>query len=362
MKQTIKLTKTQRIWALTLALLTCFTVFLTAFTFANSNSKTVLAEELETTVTQSSSESITVNVTTYPLETIYKAFDVKVESEGATLEGETIDEYLAYKVADDYSSITVTCKKAFDGFFRLTVTNSKTPTLKDSCAFRYRKSALVKNDILSFQRWEGVSSDRQFVENEVFYLDGSLADIRDAENGVKDATFINSPKENGFASLYYDGQYAMIEQEHVYSKGSVSENKNHYWHFVANQEALDSLNQYLKDNPTQYGSTEFYFEETELNKDRRIGNFNFSKVLTFNRDAYAYANEAYLNVFYNWMELNPDLCLFIVCHDSLANREAALNGESTAELKYSYIYNKYFSSTVLATEVELEGDSYIFNN
>ncbi len=353
----------KRLWALSLALITCFSALLTAFSLFAPKTNLVLAEEVEATATQSSPESITVNVTTYPLETIYKAFSVKLEAEnGAISEGESIDEYLAYTIADDYSSITVTCKKAFDGFFRLTVINEKSPALKDSCAFKYRKKVLVKNDVLAFQRWEGISSDKVWVEDEVFYLDGSILDNRDNENGVKDASFINSPKENGFAPLYYDGQYTMINQEHVYSKGAVNNNNLYYWHFVINQEALDSLNQYMQEVSTQYGPTEFYYNEAQINKDRRQGDFNFSNILTFNKDAYTYVNEAYQNVLYNWMELNPDKCLFMVCHASLEEREAVLNGESTAELKYSYIYNKYFSSTILATNVELGGDSYIFNS
>lgn len=330
----------------------------------------VFAEEVTAQVSETTKESITIKVNTLPADTIYKEFNVKLEAiDGArTLKESNIERYIAYTIAEDYSSITVECKEAFNGGAKITVSNAKDPSLKDTITFKYARDAVLTNYTLNFQRWTGVSSNPQFVENEIFYLDGGLNvwdDERFAERqydgGVYDENFVLEPKYNEMAPLYFDGQYRMNAAEHIYGKGDASKNINYYWHFLKYESALESLNFYSEMHPTSSGPVNFYFNDVWFNTNKRIGNFNFSQMILFeNNGSSDFAKEA-LNTLYAWMHENPDKSLVVLCHDDVETRQAVLNGEKDKELRYSYFYNKYFSQGNLPTGVEINETEYIFN-
>ena len=122
-----------RLWALTLALLTCLSVMLTAFSLSSPKTNIVLAEEVEATATQSSPESITINVVTSPV-TAVRNFYVELTSEvGSSSSKETyIEDCIYYQIASDYNSITVTCVEPFNGVAVITIINENNTKAKAS--------------------------------------------------------------------------------------------------------------------------------------------------------------------------------------------------------------------------------------
>lgn len=350
--------------ATALALITVSTTIFGALSIFKPKN-VVFAEEVQTQVSNVTSESVTIQVNTYPIETVYKEFTVNIEAVKGSISAkeENIENCLYYTIAEDYSSVTVTCRDAFNGKAKLTVANVKDPTLTDTCIFSYKKDVVQKNYTLMFQRYEGASSNRQFVEDECFYLDGSNSwEFRDVDNGISNGDWMTRPKENGFAPLYYDGQYYMKSQEHTFGKGDTPNNNPYYWHFIKNETALEYLNSYAKSHPTEYGVAVFSFNDSYFNTNKRGADFNLSKMLTFANDGYKYQINAYLNVLFNWMHEQPEMSLIHICHDDVETRAQVLAGTSEKELEYSNFYNKYFYHGTMPESVELSQGDYVFNN
>ena len=349
--------------ATALALITVSTTIFGALSIFKPKN-VVFAEEVQAQVSNVTSESVTIQVNTYPIETVYKEFTVNIEAvNGNTTQADAnVTKCLSYKIAEDYSAVTVTCKEAFNGRAKLTVTNVKDPSIYDTCYFRYQKDLLQKNYTLIFQRYEGSIPDRQFIEDECFYMDGAnYYESRDLDHGISNGDWYTRPKENGFAPLYYDGQYYMKSQEHLFGKGDQNNNNKYYWHFIKNETVLASLNSYAAENPTQYGVPVFSFVDSYFDTNKRSFDFNISKMLIFTHDGYKYQINAYLNVLFNWMHENPEMALIYICHDDVETRAQVLAGTSEKELEYSNFYNKYFYHGTMPTSVELGQSDYTFN-
>lgn len=362
--KTEKNSKLKKSLAICFSIIIMFSAVFTAL-YTTKQNMPVLAEEVQAQVSNVTEESVTILVNTYPFETVYKEFSVSIKAVDGTytLAEEDIEKCLSYEISEDYSSVTVFCKQAFNGKVWFTVKNVKDPLVKDTCTFRYVQELLQPNYTLSFQRYEGKSDNRIYIEDEVFYLDGSnYNDSRDLEHGVSNGDWFTRPKENGLAPLYYDGQYRMMTYEHLFGKGDVINTKQYYNHFIPNEYAFNSLNSYAESHPTAYGVPFFYFNTDLLNQNRTTGDFNFSNLIKFDNDGYAYQINSYLNVLYSWMMENPEMCLVSLCHDSVENRAQVLEGLSNIELEYSHFYNKYFSFGVSPSSVELSQNEYIFND
>lgn len=363
---TNKLTKLS---ALVLALITCATVFISAVALFTPKN-VVLAEEVQATSTQTS-ESITIHITTYPENTTNKAFTVSLTAEDGvnTNKENNIASSIKYTVASDYSSITVECVAPFDGKARLTIRNVAKPSVATSCLFKYKSDFLTPNQTVIFRRWENVSYDKTWVEDETFYLDGEHIDLdtkRDENYGVSNGQYGKSDfayaNQRGFAGLYYDANYSFISTEHTFTKGEGKPNEAVYHCMFVNTRALESLNAYSEAHPTQYGVIDFYADEAWNYKLMRLGDFRFNRYLTFDNSDYAYVSSAALEVLYGWMQENPNECLFTLWHNVLSVSNGVPVTYKNQEACPSFFLNKYFVKDIYASNVEIDATEYTFNN
>ena len=346
-----------RLWALTLALLTCFSVMLTAFSFSSPKTNLVLAEEVEATATQSSPESITINVTTIP-STASKNFSVKLTSQNGsnTTAEEKIEDYISYEIASDYKSITVTCLDAFNGVAKIEITNVYNANAKTACYFRYKAEYKYENATVRFYNTE---------TNDKYYCYGDGTDSgKGISNGGVGANMLR-PGNEGVALLEFAGTYhfeALTRNDHRYTIGDYR-NFGYSFEVEIDNEAFNSLREYIYSawssgafdiitynaisRNSDYLAINSEDESIYFRSSTGSGDFQFFKCFSYNRDVTGKTITEYYNLIAQWMIENPDVALFKIKH----------NDEYT-----SYVYNKYFEVDKVATDIETSlNNEYIFN-